>query len=166
MPRGKLIYPMSAEIARLDTATMDANARYHDGWREPEKEDLSGDGIGEEQRDEFDTITIRGQIEHDREELQRMTRGGDIPDSAIGIVVHMRDMEKGDGTTSYVNADGTLIFRKNDRLVRILDRRGTVVNSFPDAPMFCTHVQRAQADIGRTSNLAILVFADRPKGLA
>ena len=89
-----------------------------------------------------------------------MARGGDIPDSAIGLVVHMRDFER----EGLVNADGSLVIRKNDRLQRILDKRGNPVNTF-DPNLICIHAKRTQADIGSTSNNALLIFGDRPQGL-
>jgi hypothetical protein len=141
---------------------MGTQSRYDDIWRETIKTDTDDDGVGDTYREEKATITIPVQAERDRDELQRLTRGGDVPDGAIGLVVHMRHMEQ----NGYVNSDGDLAITKMDRLDKLVDKRGTTVDKFTTPQLFCHHVHRLQADIGRTSNLALLLFSDiRPVGL-
>jgi len=162
MSRGILPFWLWVDIAPLDVAAMSADGVYDDDWREPLKVDGDGDGLGEEQRKEGATIRVKANIERDRDELRKMTRGGDLPDSSVGIVVRMLDME----LAGLVKADGSLTFKKSDRLVQILDKREQVVDSFTSQPLYLDHVMRLQADIGHTSNFALMLFTDRPQGSA
>jgi len=140
---------------------MASSALYDDDYREPVKVDTDGDGVGEDTRKELATIVVPAQVERDREELQRLTASGDVPDSAVGLVVHLRQMER----EGLVDANGELAIHKNDRLVKIADRQGNTVNDFSRVQLYCTEVRRLSADVGSTSNCALLMFAEqRAKG--
>jgi len=160
MTRGILPFWLWVDIAPLDVQQMATDNVYDDDWREPLKVDGNADGLGEEQRREGATITIKGNPERDRDELRRMTRGGDLADSAIGIVVRTLDLE----LAGQINADGSLIFKKGDRLVEIRDKRGLVVDNFTRTPLYLEHAMRLQADIGHTSNHALMLFTNRKLG--
>lgn len=161
MPRGRLIYPMLATIARLDTVANEAAGNYDDDFREPIKRDSNADGLGEEQREEQAEIQIKAQIETDRGELQRLAGIGDVPDSAIGLVVHLRELE---AASLFDTTTGELAIHKNDRLVKIDDKRGRRVRTFDRVPVFCYHARLLDGWIGRTANLALLLFSERPAG--
>jgi hypothetical protein len=162
MPQGRIPFKDVAEIAVLDVVATDAN--MNPLMREPFKTPGSDD----EGREEDPVFPVPCGPEYDRSELQRMTRQGNVPDGAIGLMVHMRDMRRGDGTTSYVKADGSLIFL-NGRLVRTLDKTGVVIETFdgnPKPKVYCTEIHPLQSSLGRRGpNLHLLLFTERPTGL-
>lgn len=166
--RGRLIFKMTAVVARLDTAATATAGGFDDVLQEVTFEDTNGDGIGEPLRKEDgpDYTTFPAQVETDRDEMQRMAGSGDVPDSAIALVVHMRDMERL-GLTDATRPGGIAI-QKGDRLVRILDRRGVAVREFagPDkGGLYCTHVKPLDAWLGSRANLTYLAFSERPQGM-
>ncbi len=162
MPLGRIPFPDWADLAPLDVDATDDNMnqvmreRYHVA---------TADDDG---REESDTIRIPAAIEHDRSEMIRMTNSGNLPDGALGLLVHMREMRRGDGTTSWVNADGSLIFL-HARLVQTL-ARGTlekieVFNGNPKPKLYCTEIHPVQSSLGRRGpNLRLMLFSERPKG--
>ena len=155
---------MICEISQLDTEAMETAGVLDPRYRSPIPVDTDDDGIPDDPRLEKDTlITIRAGIERDRETLQQLTRGGDTPDASLGLTIHTRRLIQQD----LINADGSLKIHENDRLVRILDLRGTPVSTFNGGhhpELFCVHIVPAQADIGGTSNARLLLFNDRKKG--
>ena len=161
--RGRLIFPLTVRIARLDTEG-DATAGYYDDdFREPIKVDEDGSGIGREKRVELPEIRIRAQVERDRDELQRMTAGGDVPDSAIGLVVHVADLERA-GLVDPLT--GRIAIRKGDRIVQLIDSAGRPAVTFDLVPIYITHVNRLDGWLGGYSNLILLVAGERPSGVA
>lgn len=162
MPLGRIPFPDWADIALLDVEATDAN--MNPIMREPYKVPSSED----EGREEKDAIRIPAAIESDRSELIRMTRHGNVPDGALGLVVHMREMRRGDGTNSWVNADGSLIFL-HGRLIQTL-ARGTlekieVFDGNPKPKLYCTEIRPLLSSLGRRGpNLQLMLFTDRPKG--
>jgi hypothetical protein len=163
MPEGRIPFKDAADLAVLDTSATEPN--YNPIMRERLKDPASDD----DGREETVYTDVRCGLEHDRSELQRMSRSSNIPDGALGLFVHMRDMRRGDGTTSYVRADGSLIFL-NARLIRTVARGGNVVETFdgnPKPQMYCIEIRPLQSSLGRGGpNLQLMLFADRPKGRA
>ena len=78
MSRGRLIRPLKATFAQLDTAAIGTATNYDDELREVKKTDSNSDGIGETQRVEKAELTIDVQIESNSEERQRIERGVDL----------------------------------------------------------------------------------------
>lgn len=164
MPIGRVPFEMICEISQLDTKAMGTANILDSRYRSPIPVDSDDDGIPDDPRLEKSTlIIIRAGIERDREALQQLSRGGDVPDASLGITIHSRRLIQQD----LVNADGSLKINKGDRLVRILDLRGVPVSTFSGGhhpELFCVHVVPAQADIGGTSNARLILFNDRKKG--
>jgi len=162
MARGRLLFWLWADIARLDTAATSSAAGYDDDFRETTLSDTDGDGVGDaEGRLEMATISVKAQIETDRQELQRMTGTGDVAQTQLGIVVHLRDLER----LGYVDSAGRLAIKKADRLVRVRARRGDkVVMEFDRVPIYATHVVRLNAWLQHDSNLALITFGERARG--
>lgn len=158
MPRGKIPFPRWAEIGQLDTEAMGTVGRYHKGWRETIKVDTDGDGRGEAQREER-MYTIRCQVEFDRTELQKMTRSGDVPSSAVGVIPHMKWME----ANGLVNLDGSLVITPNARLYRILNGKGDPIETYGESKLYCQEVTPLDS-IGKHNNLRLLMFGERPSG--
>lgn len=163
MPQGRIPFKDSADLAVLNVLATAGN--YNPIMRERLKDPASDD----DGREETVYTGVRCGLEHDRSEMQRMIRSGNIPDGALGLMVHMRDMRRGNGTISYVRADGSLIFL-NARLIRTVARGGNVVETFdgnPKPQMYCIEIRPLQSSLGRRGpNLQLMVFADRQKGRA
>lgn len=162
MPQGRIPFPDWADIALLDVDATDAN------MNQTMRERYKTAGSDDEGREEDPTYRIPAAIEHDRSELIRMTRQGNIPDGALGLVVHMREMRRGDGTTSWVKADGSLIFL-HGRLIQTLARRTKepieVFDGKQKPKLYCTEIHPVQSSLGgRGPNLRLMLFTDRPRG--
>jgi hypothetical protein len=159
--RGRLIFPMFVTVAPLDTAATEAADGYDDDYKTVNLVDNDGDGIGETKRTEGTEYEFKAQIENDMEELQRMTRTGDLPNSAVGLIVHLRDMTRG----GYITTARPLGVKKADRLVMQKDRKRAVVKTYDDPKLYCTHAKHLDGYLGRRANLALFVFGDRPAGV-
>lgn len=166
MSRGRLLFWLYADITRLDKQATSSAGAYDDDFREVTLTDNDGDGTGEDDRVDQAELTVKAQIETDREELQRMTGSGDIPDTSIGLVLHTRDLER--ATPPLIDANGIIAIQKGDRLVRIRNRDGTTAMSFDSShgrvPLYCTHARRTDGWLGGHSNLVLLMFEERPSG--
>lgn len=161
MARGRLLFWLWADIAQHDTAATAAAGGYDEDFRETTLTDTDDDGLGDaDGRVESATISIKAQIETDRQELQRMTGTGDVTQTQLGLVVHMRDMEN----LGYVEVNGDLKVRKGDRLVKIRNKAGLTRMDFGRTPIYVTHAVRLNAWLGNDSNLALLTFGERARG--
>lgn len=142
MPRGRLIFSFQAEIARIDTARTATDppdgdpsrpvvSGYDPIFREPLKVPANPDDrIGISARRELPPVLVPAQIEAESFERMQMMIGGDSPIALFRIVCHFRDLER----MGLVRANGTAAFQKGDRLTRVLQRDGTLVQEFPDPP--------------------------------
>ncbi|MCP4573349.1 MAG: hypothetical protein GY838_13420 [bacterium] len=159
--RGRLIFPMFVTVAPLDTEATETAAGYDDDYRTVTLDDTNGDGKGETKRVEGTPFEFKAQMENDMEEMQRMTKTGDLPNSAVGLVVHLRDMNR----LGLITTSRPLGVKKGDRLTVQKNRKKAVVKTYDDPELFCTHAKHLDAYIGRQANMAILVFGERPKGV-
>lgn len=165
--RGRLIFPMTAVVATLDTEATEAAGGYDDVMQEVVYTDTDDDGIGEtlRQEDGPDYTTFPAQVENDKDEMQRMVASGDVPDSAVVLIVHHKDMARLGMLDP--SRPGGITLQKGDRLVSLSDRGG-LVRTFPDEAhggYFCTHVKLADGFVGHRANLTYLAFSERPQGL-
>jgi hypothetical protein len=150
-----------ADIARLDTVATEAAGGYDDDFRETTISDTNDDGVGDtEGRVESAEISVKVQIEPDRQELQRMTGTGDVAETALGLLVHNADLER----QGLVESTGKLKIRKGDRLVRIRNKMGVTRMDFSDVPIYVTHVVPGSAWLGHDSNLTLITFGERARG--
>jgi hypothetical protein len=158
--RGRLIFPVWVTIARLDTAEIEADGGYDPDFSEVRRE---GSGVGSLMRRELPEIEILGQVEPDREEVQRLAPVGNVAETSIGIVFHLAGLER-DGL--YDPTTGELGFKVGDRLVRLRNRRKTrIIRLFDRVPVFCTQVRHLSAWLGGESNLILASYEERPEGL-
>jgi hypothetical protein len=161
MSRGRLLFPLTAVVARLDLATM-AAASFDDEFQEVARVDTSGDGVGALDRRELAEVRFLAQVETDREEMTRMAVAGNVAESAIALVCHLATLER---AGLYVSTTGVLGLKVGDRLVKLMNRRGTkVVQDLTRVPVYCTQVRHLNAWLGGESNLVHLQFEDRPQG--
>lgn len=159
--RGRLIFPMFVTVAPLDTEATEAADGYDDDYNTTTLVDNDGDGKGETARVEGTPFEFKAQIENDMEEMQRMTKTGDLPNSAVGLVVHLRDMN----LAGLITTTRPLGVKKGDRLTVQKDRKKNIVKTYDNPMMYCTHAKHLDAYLGRQANMAILIFGERPRGV-
>lgn len=160
--RGRLIFPFTAVIERLDTQQTRANVigaasqGYDDDFREPEKIfDSNGDPV-EARVDR--TIRLQCQIEDDVFEAMRMAPPGDNPQTRLNLVFHFCDLER----KGFVDKDGLAKIRNRDRLSEIRTCRGKLVQRFRNPPgAFAVHSKPAGFGLGLGRNLWIVTFEER-----
>ncbi len=162
MSRGRLIRPLKATFALLDTAAISTAGNYDDEFREVRKTDSNADGIGETQRVEKAEIVINVQVESNRQELQRQVGSGDVPDSGMELVAHRKELED----AGLIAADGRPAIQPRDRLVKISDKFGNVVMTFDRNPLFVTQVKVIDGWLGFRANLIMITVDERRQGLA
>lgn len=159
--RGRLIFPMFVTVAQLDTAAIETADNYDEDYHTTKLVDTNADGKGEPTREDDDEIEFKAQIENDMEELQKMTKSGDVTDSAVGLVVHLRDMAR----LGFITTARPLGVKKADRLVQQTNRRRVLVKAYTAPQLFCTHAKHLDGYIGREANMALFVFGERPAGV-
>lgn len=175
--RGRLIFPFLIELAPLDTAATESTdpdgagpltSGYDALFRAPVKVLAdSDDQVGVKARVEGALIQLPAQIEPDQMEQLAMLLSGESPESnRFRVVCHYNDLED----QGLVNADGTPAVRKRDRLTRILDLDGNLVETIPNPPgLYVEQVMSRGWGLGGavpTRNLLFIDFADRAVSVA
>lgn len=182
--RGRLIFPFIIELAQLDTDATGADPDgtlsdgtdnvitegYDNVFREPVaiRRDLDNDGApdsddttGEAHRVEK-CITLPAQIHPDTfDQLQQLFTGAN-QNAAIDLWLHFRDLEK----NGLVDPDtGQALIKQNDRLARIFDCDGKLIQEIPDPPgLYITQVKTTGFSFGRSRNLLVLTLQEREQG--
>lgn len=154
MSRGRLLFPLQVEIARIDLTAATAAGDFDRTFRAPKPGTT---------RKEFAPIRLQAQVEMGGYERQTQTVAGNVPDSRLTLVFHYRELE----TKGLVIA-GDVLLRVGDRLVAIYNRAGTAVeNTIKVAAggLFATEVAPAGLGLGGRRNLLAVTFDERPKGL-
>lgn len=168
--RGRLIWPMLAEIAQLDTSATAQDpdgagpltAGYDDVFREPVKLPPAGgaSGGGTTNREES-TVILPVQVEPQVFEQLQMLATGNSPTSMIRLTFHYRDLE----AAGFVEAaTGRPLLRINDRLVAIRDyRTGELIEQIPNPPgLYATQVQSRSFGLSSLKrNLLLVTFEER-----
>lgn len=171
MPRGRLIFPFLVELAQLDTAATEADpdgagpltSGYDETFREPVSILAQPtDQVGELVREES-VITFPAQIEPAMFERLEMFLGGRSPLSRFGIIAHFRDLENANLVDV---ATGKPKIQINDRLARILNMKGELVEVIPNPPgLFVHQVQSLGFGFVDTRNLLLIAFEDRKQSI-
>ncbi len=177
MPRGKLIFPFLAEIARLDTQATAADpdgsgpltSGYDIDFREPRKipnltavPDPTPDST--DARAESTPIEVKVQIEPGFFEALDQLFAGTSPDSKMGLIAHYKNLEA-DGLVDA--ATGEPLIRTNDRLVSIKRLNGDLVRTIRNPPgLFVSEVRDIGQGLGLGGsgshrNLLMLMFEER-----
>lgn len=162
MYTGWVPFEKLVEINQYNPAAMDAGDRLDPDYREPIPVDSDGDDRPENPRIES-TITILGGVERDREALQQLTTGGNVPDASLGVVIASYRL----ANANLFAVTGEPKIRVSDRLVKIMDLNGNVVTTYNGNPypeMYCVHVRPLEADLGGTTNAWLFLFNDRKQG--
>ncbi len=162
MSRGRLIFPMLAELSRLDTrATAEGNpdgtGGYDPDFKEPVLIDNDDDGIGERVRREHSPVRIPCQVEPEVFEALQMLASGNAPRTRMELVFHFTDLER-------LGLVGQI--HPGDRLGAIYDFGGELVQAIRTSPgLFATEVRPGGFGLGRKRNLLFVCFEDRSTGL-
>jgi hypothetical protein len=162
MGRGRLIYKVTAELARLDSATIESDGNYDDAFREATSIDTDGDGIGNPTRKELASIKLHCQFEDGAWEALEAHAMGVDPESDIGLVFHFRQLEK----EGLVNSDGSPNIAIGDRLVAIYNKRGsTKIHDVPsERPLYVTEARPMSYGMSLRNpqrNLLLVKFGER-----
>lgn len=175
MPRGRLIFPFLARIARIDTVATEADpdaagpltSGYDDVFREPVMVPASGDDrLGSSARVEATPISVRCQVEPEQFEVLQQMVSGDAAQGRFHLVLHFKDLED----AGLVEASGHAAIRKGDRLVGIDRTDGTLVQEVPDPPGLYVH-EALPRGMGLSlnnahRNLLLLTFRSRDKSVS
>ncbi len=181
MSRGRLIYPILAELAQLDTVATEAldpdgagplTSGYDDEFREDLIIDPGGDSSdrGVTARQEKTPIQLRCQYEEDTAtgtaERMAMMQSGDAPKSLVRLVFAMKDLER----LGMIDPKGQPTIRKNDRLIRTLTTGGVEIEVYENPPgLYVTEVQSRSFGLSTsnaTRNLLLVTFEDRAQSVA
>lgn len=169
--RGRLIWPIYADIASLDTsATSSApgagvvTSGYDPDFREPVIYDQGASLPDVSSRREILTTNVPCQVHSERgdyDNLVMMTSGG-VQSYALRLVFHYADLE----TLGFVDSNGESRFRINDRLVALFRQGRELDRRYTTPELFVTQVHdRSFGLSGRRRNLLMLTFENRQTSL-
>jgi hypothetical protein len=155
--RGALIFPMVAELARLNTAATRAASKYDDDFKT----------LKPGQAPTYHTaVRLKAQVEMGAWQSQNQLQAGNAPDSRLTLVFHFSELE----TLGLIDAtNGGAMLRVGDKLLGIYDRSGTRLEhlvSEASGGLFATEVQPGGIGLGGRRNLLVMSFEQRGKGLS
>lgn len=153
--RGRLIFPMTVEIARLDTVATRNAGKYDDVFKTMKPG---------EQPVYMAPVRLPAQVEMSQWQAQQQRQAGNSPDSMLTLVMHYRDLE----ARNLVSSTGAALFRVNDKLLAIYDKGGTRLEEVVSETMgglYCTKVEPGGLGLGGRRNLLVMVFEQRARGV-
>ena len=167
--RGRLINPLAAELAQLDTAATAADpdgpgprtsgydADFHETVLMP-----SAGGRDRDARREKPSIRVPCQIEVQSFGALTELATGNSPRSRLVLVFHFADLEQ----LGLVDpATGDALLRVGDRLVTIRDlRTGALVQAVRTPPGLYLTEPQPQFGLGGRRNLLLATFGERALG--
>lgn len=157
--RGRLIRPVLAEIARLDTsATREAGA-YDDDFRTVRASRVGPERAGG--RRELEPVRVPVQVEPTKEAEQKQAPAGNMPFTWVTLVMHHLDLVR----LELVDENGLPKVRVNDRLVALYTSKGELIQRMAP-PSYAVSVQAGGFGLGSNRNLWIANFASRQQGVA
>jgi hypothetical protein len=164
--RGRLIFPFVAEIMPLDTVATKADpdgggvltSGYDEDFRTTIKIlETPTDQTGKSSRVEGAPILIRTQIEVEQQERLQMMLSGDSPEGRFRLIFHYKDFER----LGLLDSDNKPTIKKGDRLSRLLDTKGNLVEVIPDPPGLYVHQVMSRGwGLGGTNPTRNLIFID------
>ncbi len=163
--RGRLIFPKLAEIARLDTAAVEAAGDYDHVFGEIRASNENRPGASRSvPRAE---VLARAQAQVETDSFQRIMMGGlgQVPNSRMVLVFLASELEE----LGFVDATTRKpIFKPTDRLAAVYELDGTtlILRVEEDPGLFATHVQPTGFGFGAGGyNLVEVTFEARPDGI-
>ena len=125
--RGRLLFPLLAEIARVDREAMvSGSANIDPDFREPVVLAPAPDAVGPLARRELAPIRVPCQVEVETLDALHMTEAGNEPTSRVQLVLHFRDLEER-GLVDV--ATGRASLAPGDRVTGFYDRGGALVQT-------------------------------------
>lgn len=159
MPRGRLINPILAELARLDTSTTETSGGY-----DPDFKSLKTtypQGVRTSSRKELAPIRVRCQVEPAAWEAQRQTDAGNSPSTLLVLCFHYVDLER----ASLIDAHGDPLIRVNDRVLALYTTRGALVQRCSERGFYATKVDLGSGWLSAKRNILLVTFENRAQGL-
>jgi hypothetical protein len=139
--RGRLIQKFKVVIARLDTVA--TGAVVGGGWDPDFHEPVpveDGTQVGADSRRYHPEETFTCQLDRKTWGKVDATRGGQEKEADIIIVLHWPELQK----RGLIDSNGQPLFRRGDKVIRILTKKGVLDLMFDDPPgMFITEWDRA-----------------------
>lgn len=139
--RGRIIQKFIASIARLDEAS--TGAVVEGGWdpdfHEPKIVD-DGTQLGNDSKRFHDPINLMCQLDRKSWGAVDSTRGGQQKTADIIICLHWPELQK----RGLIDSNGKAIFRRGDKIIEILTKKGELDVKFDDPPgLFIRECERA-----------------------
>jgi hypothetical protein len=170
--RGKLLFPLWAALARLDTQTTAANGGYNVISKQPKPSYINA-GTSAAKRQDGRVYTaplfLQAQVERGTSQQMRQGPSGNIPDSRLTLILHMVELEQKQLVDPVT---GEPVLKVNDKLLGLYGSCGAgmhalhQVQDVRDVPgLYCTEVCPAGEGLGGNRNLLKLVFEDREHGV-
>lgn len=168
--RGRLIFPVVCEVARIDVETTRTASGFDDVLGQPRRASTSGLPEKGTPRGDLATayflpVRLLGQIENGLAKLttyqQGMAQTGNQPKFKVQVVYHYDQLEQG----GLVASDGHVKMRSGDRLLAAYTLAGTKICDFEDA--YATRIDDTSFGLSaQTRNLCIVTYESRVKGTA
>ena len=155
-PGNRLQHPLVAEVERVDLDGARAAGDYDDVFRTRKP--------GVEPR-YLPAVRVLAQVELVQWGQRNQREAGDAPDTRVTLVMHHDELRR----LGLVDPETQeALFRKGDRLVRLLERRtlrpAQLVRVI-EGGLYATSVGPAGAGLDGRRNLLLMVFDERPRGL-
>jgi hypothetical protein len=168
--RGRLIFPVRVELARIDVEATRADSGFDDVLGQPRLAaapglPAKGNPRGEIATKYFLPVRVLGQIENGLARLttyqQGMVQTGNQPKLKLQIVYHYAELEQ----AGLVSADGHVKMRSGDRLLAAYKLDGVQICTFEDA--YATRVDDTSFGLSaQNRNLCVMTYESRAKGNA
>ena len=157
--RGRLLRPLVAELAQLDTNATATAGGFDPVWRSVRT--TYPNGVRTKGEQYKPSIKVRCQVEPGTEAAQVRSVAGNIPDSKMVLVFHYQDLER----LGLIDPDGHPKVRVNDKLLAIWSPQLVLLKKLVPE-LFATEVLDSGLGFGGNRNLAAVTFDDRPQGAA
>ena len=160
--RGRLVFPFSAELHRLDRTATAEDPGFDPDFKEPILKRRPGTNVGESARREHRPIRVPCQVDTKVFDELRMHASGDSPRSRIDLIFHFKNLE----VLGLVDRDtGDALIQPGDRLAGIYDKTGRLVQAVQTPPgLYVTEARPSGFGLGMSRpqrNLLIVTFEDR-----
>lgn len=158
--RGRLIWPILAEIHRLDLEVVNSLGGYDSVYKEIKLEP-SADRLGTSARVEMAPIQIPIQFEPSSLRKLHMFANGDASTGRMVGVMHFQDLED----RALVHAtNGQALIKKGDRLGALYRTDGTLIETITNPPGAFVTDATPETTLSGYRNLLIVTFESRDEG--
>lgn len=160
--RGRLIFPHTVRIARIDPEAIEAAGPggaggMDDDFREPLLEEEESGRVVPVRR-ELAVVELPAQVEPGEFDAFVEVPGGSSPRGDLQLTLHFRDLE----AAGLVGDDGGALLRAGDRLVSVVNPRGGELRL--RVPLYIATTTPDSWGFGGGPNLLVVTLTDRPEG--